>query len=88
MNLGRLLRLAAAADTTPFTALTLLIESRSREQRLSGMFRRVMLNVAFIGIVARRCAQPTPNASNTHVLGSRLTWYGASELLVTDWPRE
>jgi hypothetical protein len=52
------------------------------------MFRRMMLNVAFIGIVARRCAQPTPDGSNTHVLGSRLTWYGASELPVTSWPRE
>ena len=48
----------------------------------------MMLDVTLIGIVARSRPQPTPNASNTHVLGSRLTWYGASELLATGWPRE
>jgi len=81
-------RLAAAGDSAPLAALTLIVEGRSREQRLSGMFRRMMFDVTLIGIVARRRPQPTPNASNTHVLGSRLTWYGASELLVTGWPRE
>ncbi len=61
---------------------------RAREQRLLGMFRRMMLDVALVGIIARRGAQPTPDTSDTHVLLSRLTWYGASELPVTGRPRE
>jgi hypothetical protein len=52
------------------------------------MFCRMMLHVALVGIVTRRRPEPTPNASDAHVPGSRLTWYGASELLDTDWPRE
>jgi len=48
----------------------------------------MMLNVTLVGIITRRGPYPAPDSSNTHELVSRVTWYGASELLATDKPRQ
>jgi hypothetical protein len=51
------------------------------------MFRRVMLNITLVSIITGSGPQPTPEVSNAHVLDSRVTWYGASELPATRKPR-
>jgi hypothetical protein len=47
----------------------------------------MVLDVALVGIITRGGAYPTPDGSHAHVLDSRVTWYGASELLATARPR-
>jgi len=51
------------------------------------MLHCVVFDVMIVGIVTCRSPQPTPQASDIHVLDSRVTWYGASELVATGRPR-